>query len=120
MHSVLTSGSRTPAVSSIPAAHIRLGERALRTPHFTLNGEAHVARAGEPVIVPAGARLEALVAIRERTARRVRWSCRSPKERAWMTCTESRAAVSGRGGPGLPKVPRVWSPAAAEEAVSIV
>ncbi len=37
-----------------------------------------------------------------------------------MTCTESHAAVSGRGGPGLLKVLRVRSLAAAEEAVSIV
>ena len=59
------------------------------------------------------------MAIRERTARGVGSSCRSPKERAWMTCTSSGAAVSGQGGPGLSKVPRVWSPAAAEEAVSI-
>ncbi len=36
-----------------------------------------------------------------------------------MTCTSSGAAVSGQGGPGLSKVPRVWRPAAAEEAVSI-
>lgn len=79
-----------------------------------------MARAGEPVIVPAGARLEALVAIREEQQEGVRSSCGSPKERAWMTCTESHAAVSGRGGPGLLKVPREWSPAAAEEAVSVV
>ena len=59
------------------------------------------------------------MAIRERTAR-VQWICRSPKERAWMTCTSSGAAVSGRGGPGLSKLPRVWRPPAAEEAVNIV
>ena len=37
-----------------------------------------------------------------------------------MTGTGSHAAVSGRGGPGPPKVLQVGSPAAAEEAVSIV
>jgi hypothetical protein len=79
-----------------------------------------VARAGETVTVPAKARLEALVAPWERTARGVRSSRGSPKERAWMTGTGSHAAVSGRGGPGLPKVLRLWSPAVAEEAVSIV
>jgi hypothetical protein len=67
----------------------------------------------------AVALLEALVATRERTARRLR-CCRSPKERARMTCTRSDAAVCERGGPELSKVPRVWGPAAAEEAVSVV
>ncbi len=78
-----------------------------------------MARAGEPVIVPAGP-ARGGGGDPGGTARGVRSSCRSPKERAWMTCTESHAAVSGRGGPGLLKVPRVWSPAAAEEAVSVV
>ena len=49
-----------------------LGRTSRSDSHFTLNGEAHVAPAGETVTVPAGARLEALVAIRERTARGVR------------------------------------------------
>jgi hypothetical protein len=67
----------------------------------------------------AVARLEALVATRERTVRRLR-CCRSPKERAQMTCTRSDAAVCERGGLGLSKVPRVQGPVAADEAASSV
>ncbi len=62
VHSVSTSGSRTPAVPSIPRLTF-LGRTSPSGAHFTLNGEAHVARAGETVTVLAGAWLETLVAI---------------------------------------------------------
>ena len=43
-----------------------------------------------------------------------------PERRVRMNCTGNGAAVNGRGGRSLSKVPRVWCAVASEEEVSIV